>query len=91
MKVAGKLYQPNGKCRRHYNEAKTPYRRMLEHPDAPEVVKERLTKVYDNLYPDELLAKIKALTIKLDKTQRKLGYHFSLEDVAGGIINTIMN
>ena len=91
MKVENKLYQPNGKCRRRYGEAKTPYRRMLEHPDTPEAVKERLTKIYDNLYPDELLAKIKALTIKLDQIQKKLGYHFSLEDIAGGIINAVMD
>ena len=91
MKVTDKLYQPNGKCRRRYDEAKTPYQRMLEHPDTPEEVKERLTKIYDNLYPDELFAKIKALTIKLDQIQKKLGYHFSLTDIAGGIINTVMN
>ena len=91
MKVADKLYQPNGKCSRHYNEAKTPYQRMIEHPDTPEEVKDRLTKIYDDLYPDELLAKIKALTIKLDQTQRKLGYHFSLPDIAEDIRNMVMN
>ena len=91
MKVAEKQYLPDGHQIRHYNEAKTPYLRILENPYTPEKVKQKLNKIYDDLYPDELLAKIKALTIKLDQTQRKLGYHFSLPDIAEDIRNMVMN
>lgn len=91
MKVATKQYLPNGHQIRCYNEAKTPYQRMLEHPDTPEIVRKKLTKIYNNLSPDELLAKIKALTIKLDQTQRKLGYHFSTKDITNDDANAVMN
>lgn len=75
QKLAGKQKLSNGKYKRVYPTAKTPYERVLEHPDISLEVKEALRIEYANLNPRKLLAKIKALTIKLQDIQQTQGYH----------------
>ena len=76
MKVKTKVYTANGKCYRKYEPAQTPYERVLAHPDILEEAKRSLRAQYATLNPKQLLAKIKALTIKLEQIQRAAGYHF---------------
>ena len=77
-KLIKKERLPNGKYKRIYDTPCTPYQRVLRLNEAicSKKQKEILTKQYQQLNPRELLAKIKALTIKLQKIQRELGYHF---------------
>lgn len=53
------------KYRRTYEEAKTAYRRAIEHPAISADIKERLKKKYDTLSPKVLKQKIDALQKKL--------------------------
>lgn len=76
MKIKEKVRYANGSCYRKYDTARTPYERILAHPNIPETVKQRLRKQYITLNPKQLLAKIKALTIKLERVQKEQGYHF---------------
>ena len=50
--------QKDGRIRRIYDQPKTPYQRVLEHPKIPEETKERLRKRYEELNPAELRRKI---------------------------------
>lgn len=61
---------------RVYDKPKTPYRRVLERHDIDQAIKDSLSKQYESLNPKVLHDKIQALTIKLERTQRELGYHF---------------
>lgn len=75
QKLKDKAYQGNGKYKRIYDDAKTPYERVLAHPNITQDIKDKLTLEYEDLNPKRLLAKIKALTIKLQKIQQAIGYH----------------
>ena len=57
--------QKDGRIRRIYDQPKTPYQRVLEHPKIPEETKERLRKRYEELNPAELRRKILGLQQKL--------------------------
>lgn len=50
---------------RRYSKAKTAYQRVLEHPDIPDAVKEKLKKRYLTINPKKLLEEITALARKL--------------------------
>jgi hypothetical protein len=62
--------------KRIYDKVRTPYQRVLDHPDIGQAVKDKLTEQYETLDPKVLRDRIKALTIKLERTQRELGYHY---------------
>lgn len=83
MKVKEKKYLPNGKQIRIYGESMTPYERVLAHPDIPKSVKQKLTEEYGRLNPKKLRARIKALTINLERIQREQGYHFKMDEEQG--------
>lgn len=53
------------KVKRIYGKAKTPYLRVLEHPDIPEETKERLKILYQTLNPARLLREIQKITGQL--------------------------
>ena len=55
------------KVTKKYDEAKTPYRRVLECSDIDDKIKARLEKKYDSLNPAELKRKIANLQDKLLK------------------------
>lgn len=76
MKIKETIRHANGSCYRKYDTARTPYERVLAHPDIPEATKQQLRKQYATLNPKQLLATIKALTIKLERIQKEQGYHF---------------
>lgn len=75
QKLIGKKRKTNGKYRRIYDGAMTPYERVLAHPNISQEVKDKLTYEYEALNPKRLLVRIKALTIKLQRIQQALGYH----------------
>jgi len=54
-----------GHVKRIYPKAKTPYQRVLEHPDIPEKNKEALRKMYQTINPKKLLSEIETLTDQL--------------------------
>jgi hypothetical protein len=54
-----------GKVKRIYPKAKTPYKRVLEHPDIPEKNKDKLKKQYETLNPAKLLRAIQEITDQL--------------------------
>lgn len=56
----------NGKVKRIYLKAKTPYQRVLEHKDIPEKNKQKLREQYKTLNPAKLLRQIKEITDQLD-------------------------
>jgi len=62
--------------KRIYDKVRTPYQRVLDHPDIDQAVKDKLTIQYETLNPKLLRDRIKVLTIKLERTQRELGYHY---------------
>lgn len=78
-KLIEKKRLANGKHRRIYDTPRSPYQRVLELDEkiCSSKQKEALKQQYKQLNPRKLLDKIKTLTIKLQKTQRELGYHFS--------------
>lgn len=53
--------------RRHYDLARTPYQRVLDSPEVPEEVKERLREEYLSLNPAELLRQIEQAQERLWK------------------------
>lgn len=53
------------KVKRVYPKAKTPYQRVLEHPDIPEANKEKLRQQYQILNPAKLLREIQNITDQL--------------------------
>ena len=69
---------PNGKYKKIYDIPRTPYQRVLELEDeiCLPLKKKLLQEQYAQLNPRKLLAKIKTLTIKLQRIQRESGYHF---------------
>lgn len=62
--------------KRIYDQVRTPYQRVLDHPDIDQAVKDKLTIQYESLNPKVLRDRIKVLTTKLERTQRELGYHY---------------
>lgn len=62
--------------RRIYDQPQTPYKRVLAREDISQAVKDKLTKQYESLNPKVLRNTIRILTIKLERTQRELGYHY---------------
>lgn len=64
LKLEGKI-KVNGKTRRVYLKAKTPYQRVLEHKDIPDANKEALKNQYHVLNPAKLLREIQEITDQL--------------------------
>jgi hypothetical protein len=62
--------------KRVYDQVRTPYERVLAREDVDQTVKGRLTTQYEGLNPKVLRDRIQALTRKLERTQRELGYHY---------------
>jgi hypothetical protein len=62
--------------KRIYDQVRTPYQRVLAREDIPQASKDQLTTQYEGLNPKVLRDKIQALTSKLERTQRELGYHY---------------
>ncbi len=64
--------------RRVYDDPATPLQRLLALPDAevPAKTKASLKKQYEALNPKLLRDRIQTLTIKLQRIQRELGYHY---------------
>jgi hypothetical protein len=54
-----------GKVKKHYDEARTPYQRVLESPDVPAEVKERLSATYLALNPAALQRKMLRIVKRL--------------------------
>jgi len=66
----------DSKVTKKYDEAKTPYRRVLECSDIDNKIKARLEKQYDSLNPAELKRKISMLQgklLKLNVLKQKVG------------------
>lgn len=61
---------------RIYDTPSTPYARALKRPEITDATKEKLKAQYETLNPKVLRDKIQALTTKLERIQRELGYHF---------------
>lgn len=76
FKLISKYRKPNGQWVRQYDEARAPFRRVLEQPGVPNEVKKKLLDKYNTLNPRHLLVKIEELTTKLRKVQKQQGYHF---------------
>lgn len=55
----------NGKVKRIYPKAKTPYQRVLEHKDIPEKNKEKLREQYKTFNPAKLLRTMQEITDQL--------------------------
>ena len=70
----GKQYSKPYK--RIYDQVRTPYQRILDHPDIDPGVKAKLCEQYETLNPKVLRDTIKTLTTKLERIQRELGYHY---------------
>lgn len=66
MKLKEKV-RIKGKVHRKYDEAKTPYHRIIESDEINENVKKELTAIYDNLNPAELKRRINEKIKKLYK------------------------
>ena len=79
FKLVKKYRKPNGQWVRKYDEARTPFRRLMERDEISNEKKMELLKKYNSLNPRKLRVRIKTLTIKLRKVQRELGYHFIVE------------
>jgi len=62
--------------KRVYDKVRTPYQRVLDREDIDQAVKDKLTKQYETLNPKVLRETIRALTTKLERTQREQGYHY---------------
>jgi hypothetical protein len=62
--------------KRVYDQVRTPYERVLARDDIDQAVKGQLTVQYESLNPKILRDRIQALTSKLERTQRELGYHY---------------
>ncbi|MCE5329987.1 transposase family protein [bacterium] len=71
------------KVTKKYDEAKTPYRRVLECPDIDDKIKARLKSQYDSLNPAELKRKISKLQdklLKLNTLKQKVGKDLSIAE-----------
>ena len=53
------------KVRRVYDRPKTPYRRVLDCPEVPQLIKDRLQKEYETLNPLELLQRMESCRARL--------------------------
>jgi hypothetical protein len=62
--------------KRIYDQPQTPYRRVLARRDIDQTIKDQLTTQYESLNPKVLRDTIRALTTKLERTQREQGYHY---------------
>ena len=62
--------------RRLYDQIRTPYQRVLVREDIDQAIKNKLQIQYERLNPKVLRDRIQALTSKLERTQRELGYHY---------------
>lgn len=58
----------NGKVKRIYPKAKTPYLRVLEHKDIPEENKQKMRELYKTLNPAKLLRAIQEITDQLNSS-----------------------
>ncbi len=79
------------KVTKKYDEAKTPYRRVLECSDIDDEKKKKLKLTYDKLNPVDLKRKISALQdrlLKLNVLKRKLRKDSTLDDEPYGYIYT---
>ena len=66
-----------------YDEAKTPYRRVLECSDIDDKIKKKLKSKYDSLNPADLKRKISSLQdrlLKLNALKQKVGKDVSLDE-----------
>lgn len=70
MKLKGK-YRDKGRIHRKYEEAKTPYKRMMESNQISQKKKDMLKKVYDSLNPAELKRNIDMKLHNLYKAYQK--------------------
>ena len=70
MKCIEKIRHNISHSSRKYDEAKTPYKRALEHPLITEENKSKLREVHSKLNPKVLQEKIKELRIKLFKNAK---------------------
>jgi hypothetical protein len=71
------------KVKKKYDEAKTPYRRVLESKYIDDEKKRKLNTIYDSLNPVELKRKISALQdklLKLNTLKQKVGKDLSLNE-----------
>lgn len=59
-----------GKVRKSYFEAKTPYQRVMASEHVDKATKQLLQSQYNNINPVKLLAEIRSLIDKLEKTVR---------------------
>ncbi|HVA10779.1 MAG TPA: integrase [Candidatus Dormibacteraeota bacterium] len=59
-----------GQTKKFYFEAKTPYQRVMEHPKVAQATKDLLQSKYNTLNPVSLLAEIRTLIDRLNKTLR---------------------
>lgn len=70
MKLKEKIKDTQtGKTKKKYYEAKTPYQRLVEHPDISEEQKDMLRSTYNGLNPAELKRQIK---VKINRLKRTL-------------------
>lgn len=70
MKLKEKIRDTQtGRTKKKYYEAKTPYQRLIEHPDISEEEKNMLRSVYNSLNPVELKQQIK---VKINRLKRTL-------------------
>ena len=68
-KVQKRSYdKSSGKASFTYDKARTPYQRIMDHPDVPAAVKAKLKAEYDTLNPAELMRDITRLRNKLTAT-----------------------
>jgi len=68
MKIVSKEKINNSLCRKKYDRAKTPYRRLLASPQISQEKKDELTKLYLSLNPVELKRSIDEKVAKLKAT-----------------------
>jgi hypothetical protein len=69
------------KVSKKYDEAKTPFRRVLECPDIDDKIKESLKQRYDSLNPAELkriISKLQDNLLKLNTLKKKVGKDLSI-------------
>jgi transposase InsO family protein len=76
FKLVSRGRLPNGKYIRQYDQPITPFKRVLIRREVPALSKQLLQQQYEALNPKVLLAKIEKLTIKLERVQKELGYHY---------------
>ena len=62
------------KVHKVYDQPMTPYRRVLERPEVPEWIKERLRKQYQTLNPVELLDRMDCWRSRLTKAVQTLNH-----------------